>query len=392
MTHDNRDTVEPTRRQYLKYGGAVVGGGLLAGCSGDADAGSKTATDSEPATATETTTGDTTYTVEMAPAGEVELEEPPESVTHYFPDYADMAVALGHGDSILSMGLPSRFHTDHYDELDGVSVDEKSITKLNGDSGIDKEIFYELDGDLHLIDPQWLVNNSFFGLEASDVEELSENVAPFVGNTIFRRTDGWHDYRYYTLYEAFEKVAAVHQERDRFTKLKELHDSVIADVQASLPAADARPNALLTFAAGDEPEKFYPYRVSDQGTNKKQFRDLGITDALAGTGIDGLSTTERGQIDYETMLEIDPDSILVRGHESKSRQEFVDTVLAFMKDHETASELTAVKNDMVFRGGPIYSGPLHHLFLLERYATGYFPDTYSGELFDRDELAAIITE
>ncbi|PSQ24590.1 Fe3+-hydroxamate ABC transporter substrate-binding protein, partial [Halobacteriales archaeon QS_9_67_17] len=93
----------------------------------------------------------------------------------------------------------------------------------------------------------------------------------------------------------------------------------------------------------------------------------------------------------ETMLEVDPDSILLRGHETKGRGEFEDTVLAFMKDHDTASQLTAVRNDMVFRGGPIYSGPLHHLFLVERYATAYFPETFEGELFDRDELAGIVT-
>jgi iron complex transport system substrate-binding protein len=115
------------------------------------------------------------------------------------------------------------------------------------------------------------------------------------------------------------------------------------------------------------------------------------TDALADTGIEGLSTTDRGQIDYETLLEVDPDSILVRGHEDKSREEFVDTVLAFMKDHGTASELTAVQNDTVFRGGPICSGPLHHLFLTERYATLYFPEVYSGELFDRDRVAGIVS-
>ena len=328
----------------------------------------------------------------MAPVGELGFESPPERVTHYFPDYADMAIALGHGDSILSMGLPSRFHTNHYDELDGVSVDTSSITKLNGDKGvIDKEIFYELDGDLHLIDPQWLINNTAFGLEASDVDEITENVSPFIGNSIFRRSDDWHDYEYYTLYEAFEKVAEIHREEEKFDRLKTFHDEFIAEIEADLPAADSRPNALLTFAAGDEPEKFYPYRVSDKGTNKKQFRDLGISDALADTGIEGLSTTDRGQIDYETMLEVDPDSVLVRGHEDKSRQEFEETVLAFMKDHETASELTAVQNDMVFRGGPIYSGPLHHLFLLERYATGYYPEIYSGELFDRSELAGIVT-
>ncbi|MFD1643781.1 ABC transporter substrate-binding protein [Halohasta litorea] len=376
------DSCDFTRRRYLTAGAGAVSTGFVAGCTGQStDPNSENAADS----------GDS-YTVEMAPVGELSFESPPEQVTHYFPDYADMAVALGHEDSILSMGLPSRFHTSHYDELDGVSVDTESITKLNGDNGgIDKEIFYELDGDLHLIDPQWLINNTAFGLEASDVDELTENVAPFVGNTIFRRSDEWHDYEYYSLYEAFEKVAQIHREEAKFDQLKTFHDEFIADIEADLPAADSRPNALLTFAAGNEPEAFYPYRVSDQGTNKKQFHDLGIADALAETGIEGLSTTDRGQIDYETILDVDPDSILVRGHESKSREEFEETVLAFMQDHETASELTAVRNDMVFRGGPIYSGPLHHLFLLERYATAYFPETYSGELFDRNELAGIVT-
>jgi len=394
VTDDTNERDTTARRNYLKHGGALLVGGLLAGCAEQTDSG--TTAESTPTaaatTATESPTGgDTAYTVEMAPVGAVEFAEPPEAVTHYFPDYGDMAVALGHGDSILSMGVPSRFHTDHYDELDGVSVDTDSITALNGDSGIDKEIFYELDTDLHLIDPQWLVNNSFLGLDETDVAEIRTNVAPFVGNTIFRRTDGWHDYRYYSLYDAFERVAQIHREEAKFAAFESFHDEILADVQARLPAADARPNALLTFAAGDEPEAFYPYRVSDRGTNKKQFRDLGLTDALADTGIEGLSTTDRGQIDYETILQVDPDSILVRGHEEKTRAEFENTVLAFMQDHETASALTAVQNDAVFRGGPIYPGPLHHLFLLERYATAYFPGVYSGELFDRSRLSEIVT-
>ncbi|PSP68084.1 hypothetical protein BRC85_04220 [Halobacteriales archaeon QS_1_69_70] len=63
-----------------------------------------------------------------------------------------------------------------------------------------------------------------------------------------------------------------------------------------------------------------------------------------------------------------------------------------MADHETASDLTAVLEDTVFRGGPTHVGPLEHVFLVERYARLYFPDTYHGELFDRDELTAIVTD
>jgi len=381
------------RRTFIGTSASAVAIGL-AGCAGSAgdDAESPESDDAEPTTepdATTTAPPEQRYTVMMAPVGDVTFEAVPETFTVYESGYADMAVALGKGEDLLAVGNTGRFYTDHYDELDGVTVASEP-TQLLGDSyAIDRELFYELDSDVHLIDPQWLINNGF-GLEQSDVDGVTEDVGPFVGNTVFRRTDGWHDYRYYTLYEAFEKVAQVFQRTDRYEAVKSVHDDALATVSAELPSADDRPNALLCFGASAEPEQFYPYRLSDRGTNKKQFRDLGITDALAGTGVSGLSTNDRGQIDYETMLSVDPDSILLRGHEGKTRQEFEDTVVSFMQDHDVASELTAVREGRVFRGGPIYQGPLQHLFNLERFATLYFPDQFSGELFPRDDLAAAV--
>lgn len=376
MTEDSGRGV--SRRDVLTTGAGLGGTALLAGCTegftgGDGGDGGSS--------------GDP-YTVSMVPTGEVTLDGVPESVTNYFPGYADMAVALGHGDSINSVGIKSRYYTDYYDDLDGVSIDTEPLTELY-QSGIDTEVFYQLAGDLHLIDPNWLLNN-FSGLEQSDIDDLAEDVAPFLGNTVFRRTDAWHDYRYYTMYEAFEKVGEVYQETERFEAFQSFHDSFLADVQADLPSATDRPNGLLCFAAGDEPELFYPSRLSDKGTSKKQFHDLGIADALAGSGVEGLSTNDRGQIDYETMLQVDPDSILIRGHETKTEQEFRDTVLAFMREHDTASQLTAVQEGQVFRGGPIYEGPIQNLFLTERFATNYFPDSYSGPLFDRQRVADIV--
>jgi len=389
---------ERTRREFVAGSGALAASALLAGCTGESsgpaggesgnessrnESGNGTADGNETATASG-------YSASMEPVGTVEFDTPPESVAHYFPGYADMAVALGHGDTINSIGVPSRYHTDVYEELEGVSVDTENMTEIVGDSGIDKEVFYDLDSDLHLIDPQWLVNNSFFGLEEADIDELSDAVAPFLGNAIFRRTDEWHDYRYYTMYEAFETVATVYQEEERYRAFAEFHDSFLEDVRGELPPAGERPAALLCFAGGDEPEKFSPYRLSDEGTNKKQFHDLGIEDALAETGIEGLSTTDRGQIDYETMLEVDPDSILVRGHEDKSEEEFRNTVVAFMEGHDVASDLTAVQEGRIFRGGPIYEGPIQNLFLTERFAKLYFPDSFSGRLFDRGRVAEIV--
>ncbi|MFC6837065.1 ABC transporter substrate-binding protein [Halomarina ordinaria] len=387
-----------TRRTFLT-GTGTLAVGALAGClggqggpAGGNGSGETNGTGNESGEGENETAGgsETPYTVSMAPVGEVEFEAVPETFAAYEPGYADMAVALGRGDGLLSVGLKERYYTDVYDELDGVSVDTDSLTALV-DNGIDREVFYELGADLHLMDPQWLVNNGSFGLEQSDIDAVADQVAPFFGNTIFRRTDEWHDYEYYTLYEAFGKVAEVFQEGERYEAFAAVHDAMLEEVEANLPGEDERPNALLTYAAADEPEEFSPYRVSGEGTNKKQFHDLGIDDALEGTGISGLSTTERGTIDYETMLEVDPDSILVRGHETKTEEEFRETVLAYMQQDSVASELTAVQEERVFRGGPIYAGPIHNLFLTERFAGLYYPDAFSGELFDRSEVSDVVT-
>jgi iron complex transport system substrate-binding protein len=388
-----------TRRDSLKYGSAIVGGGFLAGCAGtEDDSSSPETTAEETDTSTPDDAEDTTdengsdgpYTVEMAPVGELSFDAPPERVTTYFPGYADMCVALGVEDSLIAMAENYRYHSHHYQELDDVDVDD--VPDILGDQGIDKEIFYELDSDVHLIDPEWLINNGFFGLARDDIEEIRDNVAPFFGNTIFRRTDGWHDYRYYTLYEAFEKVAQVYQREERYEAFEAFHDEYVAEVQSRLPPVDDRPTALLTYGAGDEPEEFYPYRLTDRGTNNKQWHDLGVEDALTGTGIEGLSTSDRGTIDYETMLEVDPDAILVRSDTIRTAEEFEETVLAYMREHDVASELTAVQEGRVVRGGPIYQGPIIHLFTLEAGAQDLYPDEFGDEqLLDRDRVAEVVS-
>ncbi|MCH7659032.1 MAG: ABC transporter substrate-binding protein [Euryarchaeota archaeon] len=374
-----------TRRDVLRTAGPAALGLALAGCTDDGDGGGGGG-GSESAGGNE---DGSSYTVTMAPVGEVAFESVPERVVTYFPGYADMCVALGVEDSLIAMAEMDRYYTRYYDEIEGLSVDKEGIEDILGESGIDREIFYELDADLHLIDPEWLTNNEAFGLDESDIEEIDTNVSPFLGNTIFRRTDEWHDYEYYSMYEAFEIVSQVYREQERYEEFAAFHEEFIAGVQDRLP--EERPNALLVFGDGDEPETFSPYRLTDEGTNKKQYHDLGIEDALSGTGIDGLSTTDRGQIDYETMLEVDPDALLVRGHEEKSVTEFVDTVLAFMQNHPVASELTAVEEERVFRGGPIYQGPIQNLFTTERAAQEFFPEEFGDEeLFDRERVSEIV--
>ncbi|ELY75937.1 ABC transporter substrate-binding protein [Natrinema pallidum] len=385
MTDENESTTAaPTRRDALQYGGALVTGVSLAGCSdlvGQSE-------QPDPST-------NGLHSVTMEPMGEVTFESVPTKWVPYGGDYADMGVALGQADGMTGIGQAGEYDTDIYDELPGVSVDRERIgTNDLVEAGMDKELFYEMDNDVHVIDTGMLRN--WFDWEQSDIDEVSEAVGPFVGNMIFRQSDSWHEYRYYTLYQAFEKMATLFQERERFEALKRLHDEFIADVQSRLPPADERPTVLLTYEGTDEPETFSPYRLDDTGTSKKQWNDLGVTDALTGTGIENLSTENRSELDYEILLEIDPDVLLVRGHEQKSASAFRETVLEYMRDHPIATELTAVRNGRVYRGGYLRQGPIHNLFLTERGAKQLYPDTFGditsgNDLFDRQAVADIIT-
>jgi iron complex transport system substrate-binding protein len=382
------------RRDFVRAGGAATLAGLLAGCASPSEEGSDTTeapTDTESTTvadATEETTTEASgsYSVTMAPVGEVEFDAVPETAAVYESGYADMLVALGHGDAVASVGQVGRFHTGHYDELDGVDVDTSNVADLV-QTGVNRETFLDLDADVHLMDPNWLTN--VFEMDDEDVSFIEERRAPFFGNTIFRRTDAWHDYDYYTLYGAFEKVAEVFQETERYEALKFFHDDYVDRIGSETP--EEGPRAALVWGGEDQPTAFSPYHLSGQGANKKSFHDLNVRDAIANSDVEALSQSQRSQIDYETLLDLDPEVLFVRGHEAKTHEEFQNTVVSFMQDHDTASRITAVENGDVYRGGPIYLGPLGHLFLTERFATRLYPDRFSGELFDRDELAGIVT-
>jgi len=392
MSQDDTAYEAPSRRDYMKYSGAVVGGSLLAGCTGESDSGS-TPEETQTNTSTDDTeTTDTSYSVTMAPAGEVTFDAVPERWLPYSAGYADAGVALGQSDGMVGIGQTAEYYTHFYEELPGVSVDRESLSELVSNE-MSKELFYELDSDIHFIDTGML--KAWFDWDQTDIDEIRGNVAPFLGNLGYRRSDDWHDYRYYTLYETFEKLAEAFDERERYEAFEQFHDEFIADIQVRLPPADERPSVLLTFEFNNEPEAFSPYRLVDKGTNKKQWRDLGVSDALAGTDIENLSTTERTKLDYEGLLDVDPDVLLIRGHERKSPAEFRDTVLAYMQNHPVGSELTAVQNERVYRGGPLKQGPIQNLFLTERAAKQVYPEefgevTNDERLFDRQRVADII--
>jgi iron complex transport system substrate-binding protein len=115
----------------VKYGGALVAGGALAGCS-DLLGGNPKA-DSNSAGAQQ-------YTVTIEPAGEVQFDAVPETWVAEGGAWVDMGVALGVEDGLLSTGsypAPQMF----YDEV-GASIDRDASVSFWKDGGYDKEVFY----------------------------------------------------------------------------------------------------------------------------------------------------------------------------------------------------------------------------------------------------------
>lgn len=380
----------PMRRDVIKTGGgAVIGVGLLAGCTDKSGSGGGTNGSGDGDT---TVDGGASYSVTMAPMGEVGFESVPETWIANNGSWADMGIALGQ-EPPKALWRPNRYHTHIYDEIPGVSVDTSAIDELWGES-LDKELFYEINADLHAFDPVFVRSRSTWAQQ--DLDEIRENIGPIFGNSIYTRTFPWHEnHRYYTLYEAFEKLAQVFQQQERYHAFKQLHDEVIGHVQARLPPEAERPSIAILLVTSAKPREFYPYPLND-GTSYKQWRDLGVTSALTDAGIEDFYVSS-STIDYETVVEVDPDVLLLwdgRGQfERMTPKQFQNTVVSFLADHDVASQLTAVKNDDVYRGAGLYQGPIINLVWTERGAWQLYPDEFKrGEqLFDRQRVADIIS-
>jgi len=382
-----------TRRRFLRYGGALLASGLVAGCTGGDGGDGATAeptTTTDQAATTSTTESATTatdagsaYSVSMAPVGEVTFEDVPETWVANNGSWADMGAALGL-EPPKGVWLTSRYHTQYYDEIPGVSVDKSDVVSLSND-GVSKELLYDLDGDVHVIDPNFL-ENRFDEWDESDVAEIRTNVGPFFGNCIYAQHYPWHDdYRYYTLEEGFENLAQVFQRTDRYEAMMAVRENFQTNVESVVPSGDG-PEVAVLWGVGDEPTEYYPYVIGG-GTGFKHFRDLGVRDALANSDVKDFHAS-RAAIDLETVLEIDPEVLMLRGYETKSRQEFQDTVVSFLEDHQTASALTAVENGDVYRAGGLYQGPITNMVVTERTAGQLYG--VDEELFDREQTAAVV--
>ncbi|WP_128476940.1 ABC transporter substrate-binding protein [Halorussus pelagicus] len=401
-----------TRRGLLKGAGAASTGALLAGCMGNG-ANEETTTDEteQSETTTESETDETTteetqngYAVSMSPAGTVEFDAVPENVFAVFPQYADMVTALGHGDALNSVYVPEMTGTtlNHYaHHLDGVSFEWDGLDDPLSNS-FSKEQLYALDSDVHLADPAWATTQDNW--DGADVEEIGSQVAPWFGNfysgTRAQPPEGYDDYEYYDLWTLFGKVADVFRERERYEALAEVHTNLVSTIRDQLPPKEERPSAVRVTLAADG-QSFYTYHLNKPGYWLADTRPLGANDAFADEDWQSLW----GTVDYETMLEADPDVILHLWGLTPSYS-MADT-RSKLENHSSGSQLKAVENDRVHAAGMRYQGPIMNLFQLEMGAKQLYPDVF-GEwpryedgdpypeipenewLFDRNRVADIV--
>jgi iron complex transport system substrate-binding protein len=393
MADDFSGREAPTRRDYMKYGGAVIGGSLLAGCTGQSDAGSTPTetttgdgtTDTETPTDTETSTDEQGYSVTLSPAGEVQFDSIPERWIAYQYAFGDMGIALGQGSGYVGTNKPKNYPDFFYDELPGVEFDATQLTDIG--SG-DKEIFYELDPDVLFLDP----NNARARFEWSDadIEEISQNVAPFFGH--FGRRYGYRyqqEYEQLGLYDLFEKVAEVFQERERYERVKAVHDDVMELVDRNLPPAADRPTVgLLSGGSNISEGTLYLMEATAPGYGRKQYRDLGVSDVMADVEAD----SPFYETDFEELLELDPEVLVVHWTVQLSDEEFRTRFVDPLEADPVGSELQAVRNGRVYRGGTAEQGPLINLFQTELAAKQLYPDiTGDTKLFSRETLATAVT-
>ncbi|WP_247730387.1 ABC transporter substrate-binding protein [Halovivax limisalsi] len=390
MANEANERATPTRRETIKYGGVVAVGGLGAGCLGggadaddpaaDADdpaAGEEAAGADEETTGTDAETGDDStdragsgYSVSMEPMGTVAFEEPPDTWLAFLSTYGDMGIALGKADGLRGLWDPETMPTAFYDALPGVDVSFDDVTPIANGGEFDKEIFYELDCDVHLLDPNWLgvLADDWSG---DDAAEIAAGVGPFLGNYIRRRGDDWHDYRYYTLYEAFEIVAAAFDETERYEAFAAIHDEMLATIEETLPPTADRPTVgLLSVNSDFEAGSFFAYPVQ-AGNNHKQYRDLGMRGAF-DDHIEG----SYAEWDYEQLLEVDPDAIVFQYGFTHVSAEAFEARLDAMRDDPIGSQLQAVQTDRLYRGGGSYQGPIVNLFQTEAAARQFYPDAF----------------
>ncbi|QIB74503.1 ABC transporter substrate-binding protein [Halogeometricum borinquense] len=385
----------PTRREMIQGGSTILGGGLLAGCISDGG-------DPTPADATDTATNSptptdspTSYEVAIEPAGRHTFEEVPE--TYASIPGAWMDIAMGFGIQPKAVAAFDRLPLKYYDALPGVDFDADAVRTLgeSAESKYDKEVFYDVDADVHLMDSRML--KKYSGWDDEDLEEIESNVGPILGSLI-RFPFGGRD-PYYTLYEAFEKAAQIFQRQAQYEAWVTLKESFYADIESRVPVSGGDAPTVAAFNFGFDPEsgKFFAANIDAPRNDTRSFRMLGVNNAFQGEEYVPFKPVGTGKL-----LDVDPDYIGMIGYLSYIDDTQLQKVVETAQDHDVLSQLRAVENGNFVRTGGQYMGPIIDLFSTEALAKQLYPDEYGEwpgsihdvpeeeQLFDRQRVADII--
>ncbi|WP_372480263.1 ABC transporter substrate-binding protein [Halomicrobium sp. HM KBTZ05] len=416
MSGENCSKDKLTRRDCVKYGSTVVGGGLFAGCTGNqnsGEVGTGTTTADNNSASTETAEGtatsetDVPYTVTMEPVGEVTFEKIPTSWLSTDSDLTDIAFCLGQIDGWIPTPLRSFNYFEHLGiDLRSRYPNSDPYTWKEEEADYDgKEYVYEVNPDLLMFFPERRLKYNKAWKEG-DLKEITENVAPIFGANIYRNS---MNYDQPSIYEAFEKFAQVFKEEARYEAFVEVHDQMVQMVKSKLPPEEKRPTiAYLSDASDLNRGKIYPVSFEGELGQSKHFQDLEAVNAFENSE----------QTDYEGLLSVDPDVIIIQGaleytgnlvsdengESTFNHNQFLENYVQPMEDDPIGQKVTAIQEGQIGPGGVSRQGPLTNLYNTEILAQQVYPEQFgefdpenpfdSAEehrLFDRERVRDIIT-
>lgn len=315
---------------------------------------------------------------------------------------AEIAMVLGRGDDLVGMFNRDSLETLdrlYYQQLPGFSLPMDRIRDIPFSGEVDRELFYELDPDIFMVDPRLPVVS--WGWQVDDVAEIAGRVAPFYGNFIRHPyTDDWKpEAPQYSLDEYFRRFSRLFFRENRYKQFGQFRNDFLDRLRDRLPDRKRRPK-ICVIGIGSEPAKdrFYLVNIREGTGRVQQYRDLGLQQAYDP---DRYSTGQYGLIDTETLSEINPDVIFVlwATSEFEKEQAFRKQFVEPLKNDAVARRIKAVRDENVLPGGIGSQGPITHLFQLEKTAKQLFPEEFgewrwddpsSDPLFSRDALSKII--
>ncbi len=352
-------------------------------------------------------------TVVLEPCGEVAFTTVPRRAIVADANYLEMVALTGRRvEACVTKG--ARFERNvFWDRLPGYSptntVACETLASLPGEGAFafDREFFYAWRPDVIHIDPLMLSHAK--GWEPDKVEDVRRCVAPFFANRFSRDWAPPRDrpgYKFYTISELAEKMAVAYDATEHVAKILAFVKAAEGRIAAKVASVMNPPRVALVYGGG-RVGCVLPFRLN-RGNGQAQYRVLRVRDAFADYKFRtyGDGGAAGGSCDYETLLKIDPDVLIVPFSGSMHTNDMQYAAyrdFVKQKDHPVARHMKAFKAGRVYPGGTPLQGPVVYLFQLEMAAKQIYPELFgawredgvyleSEQLFDRAALVKLLKE